>query len=355
MTKSIACAVGLFAVVAVAGVARAQTTQPVEWKVSEGGNGHWYQLAVSGPINWNEAKGRSETSGGHLATITSLMEDLFVASVANNISGWRFELGYGPWLGGFQDPSSSDYAEPTGGWKWVTGEQWSYAPWNQVGYEEPNNCYCNCGPENYLHYKNLNRNVPDRVWNDLNGTGTPPCPSPVSFVIEWDTDCNADGIVDYGQILRGELADDNHNSIPDVCETSVTGVLPPSVPSQGGVTITINGRNFPDNPTVLVGGTAATNVVRVSATRITATTPAGLPGMTSISVNGFTLPDAFYYRPECGSDLDQNGEVDTADISIILLDFGPCYQAPVAAPTKGPLPPALPDAPTPTSDAPQTR
>jgi hypothetical protein len=188
------------------------------------------------------------------------------------------------------------------------------------------------------------------LWND-----EPNCSDVRTFLVEWDTDCNADGIVDYGQILRGELADDNHNSIPDVCETSITGVLPPSVPSQGGVTITINGRNFPDNPTVLVGGTPATNVVRVSATRLTATTPAGLPGMTSISVNGFTLPDAFYYRPECGSDLDQNGEVDAADISIILLDFGPCYPASVAAPTTGPLPPALPDAPTPASDAPQTR
>jgi hypothetical protein len=349
MTKSIACAVGLFAVVAFAGVASAQTTQAVEWKVSEGGNGHWYQLSVSGPISWTEAKGRAETSGGHLASITSLMEDSFVASVASNSSGWRFELGYGPWLGGFQDPSSSDFAEPAGGWKWVTGELWSYAPWNQDGYGEPNNCYCNCGPENYLHYKNISRNIPDRVWNDLTGTGTSSCPSPVSFVIEWDSDCNADGIVDYGQILRGELADDNHNSIPDVCETSVTGVLPPSVPSQGGVTITINGRNFPADPTVLVGGSPATNVQRVSATRLTATTPAGLPGMTSISVNGFTLPDAFYYRPECGSDLDQDGEVTASDISIVLLDFGPCSQAPVAAPTTGPLPPALPGAPAPAS------
>ena len=168
-------------------------------------------------------------------------------------------------------------------------------------------------------------------------------------------DCNSDGIADYGQILTGQLDDDNANGIPDICETSVTGVIPPSVPAQGGATVTIKGVNFPESPTVLIGGAPATNVVRTSPTRITATSPALIPGMTSISVSGFTLPDALYIRPECGSDLDQNGEVDTADISIILLDFGPCYQAPVAAPTKGPLPPALPDAPTPTSDAPQTR
>ena len=58
-----------------------------------------------------------------------------------------------------------------------------------------------------------------------------------------------------------------------------------------------------------------------------------------MQVNDFTLPDALYIRPECGSDLDQNGTVDTGDISIILLDFGPCYEPPavLAAPAPTPL------------------
>jgi hypothetical protein len=51
-----------------------------------------------------------------------------------------------------------------------------------------------------------------------------------------------------------------------------------------------------------------------------------------VSVNSWTSPDAFYYRPECGSDLDQNGIVDAGDISIILLDFGQCYETPLVAP-----------------------
>jgi hypothetical protein len=76
---------------------------------------------------------------------------------------------------------------------------------------------------------------------------------------------------------------------------------------------------------VLVGGVPATNVVRVSETRLTATTPALLPGMASVSVSGFTLADGIYIRPECGSDLDQDGEVSASDIAIVLLDFGPCY------------------------------
>jgi hypothetical protein len=131
--------------------------------------------------------------------------------------------------------------------------------------------------------------------------------------------------VDYGQILRGELEDLNSNGVPDICETSISSVLPPSVPAQGGSTITIRGNGFPANPTVLIGGVPATNVVRESPTRITATSPAVLPGMASVSVNDFTLADGIYIRPECGSDLDQDGEVTASDIAIVLLDFGPCY------------------------------
>jgi hypothetical protein len=107
--------------------------------------------------------------------------------------------------------------------------------------------------------------------------------------------------------------------------STVTGVLPVSGPATGGTSVIINGTNFPQNPAVLIGGSAATNVVRVTANRITAVTPAGLPGMTSVAVGNWVQPNAFYYRPECGSDLDQDGEVTAADIAIVLLDFGPCY------------------------------
>jgi hypothetical protein len=138
-------------------------------------------------------------------------------------------------------------------------------------------------------------------------------------------DCNGDGLGDWNQIASGELQDDNQNNVPDVCESTVTGVIPVSGASSGSTSVIINGTNFPQNPAVLIGGSSATNVVRVSANRITAVTPAGLPGMTSVTVGNWVQPNAFYYRPECGSDLDQDGEVTAADIAIVLLDFGPCY------------------------------
>jgi hypothetical protein len=41
---------------------------------------------------------------------------------------------------------------------------------------------------------------------------------PISAIIEWSADCNNDNIVDYGQILLGQLADTNTNGTPDICE-----------------------------------------------------------------------------------------------------------------------------------------
>jgi len=173
-----------------------------------------------------------------------------------------------------------------------------------------------------------------------------------TVAITGNPDCNGDGIYDSLQIRDGDLADENLNGVPDVCELSVTGVLPPSVSTQGGAIVTIKGNNFPESPTVRIGGLTATDVTRLSATRISATSPALLPGMTSVQVNEFTLQDGIYIRPECGSDLDQNGAVDGGDMAILLLDWGPCYQTPPAAPA--PEVPPLLDAQA-LSDAPRQR
>ncbi|NBV63320.1 MAG: hypothetical protein EBR71_02385 [Planctomycetes bacterium] len=313
----------VLAALTVVSAASAQTTQAVEWKVSDGGNGHWYARTIQN-FSWPDARDASAACGGHLATVHSEAENAFIIAVdARKYS----------WLGGYQDRQSAAYAEPAGGWRWVTEEPWSYAwprgwPDNWEGYEDN------------LHYSINDSGV---VWNDNRASELYPA------IVEWDADCNGDGIIDYGQILRGEIADLNSNGVPDICEVSVSGITPPSVPSQGGSIVTIRGTNFQGTPFVKIGGVVATNVVRNSSISLTVTSPALLPGMVPVTVNGFTLPDAIYIRPECGSDLDQNGTVDAGDISIILLDFGPCYQTPLAAPATE-VPPlldaqALPDAP----------
>ena len=117
---------------------------------------------------------------------------------------------------------------------------------------------------------------------------------------------------------------------------TITGVLPISGPSSGNTNITITGTNFEAPATVTIGGASATNVVVISDTQITATTPAGFPGPAVVTVN-LGSSTAFYYRPSCGSDVDNNGVVDTGDISIVLLDFGSCSESAAVAPQQEPL------------------
>jgi hypothetical protein len=111
-------------------------------------------------------------------------------------------------LGGYQDLEAADYSEPSGGWRWVTGEPMAYTAWYSG---EPNN---NGGgaAEHFLAFREFNC---DGTWNDI----TNDYPSSDAYVVEWSADCNNDGIVDYGQILTGQLADQNANGVPDSCET----------------------------------------------------------------------------------------------------------------------------------------
>jgi hypothetical protein len=65
---------------------------------------------------------------------------------------------------------------------------------------------------------------------------------------------------------------------------TVTSVSPNNGPVAGGTAVTITGTNFAAGATVTFGSTAATNVVVVSATQITATTPAGSVGAVTVTV-----------------------------------------------------------------------
>jgi hypothetical protein len=315
----------VLAALTVVSAASAQSTQAVEWKVSEGGNGHWYCVVRSDHfMTWSQSQSACLLSGGSLVSIgTQAESEWLYLSLVNRPDVWSFNGPYvvGPWIGA---------RGASGNWRWDDGTAWSFSSWHPgEGPPSPD------PREQFAHYFAgvSGAILPSNSWGDYFDVAVTP-----TFLCEWSADCNNDGIVDYGQILHGELEDLNSNGVPDICETSISSVLPPSVPAQGGSTITIRGNGFPANPTVLIGGVPATNVVRESPSRITATSPAVLPGMASVQVNDFTLADGIYIRPECGSDLDQNGTVDAGDISIILLDFGPCYEPPAALAAPAPTP-----------------
>ena len=88
------------------------------------------------------------------------------------------------------------------------------------------------------------------------------------------------------------------NAFTYIAPPTVTSVSPSTGPIAGGTAVTITGTNFATGATVTIGGTAATNVVVVSGTQITATTPAGSAGAATVTVtvngqsgsltNGFT-------------------------------------------------------------------
>ncbi len=65
---------------------------------------------------------------------------------------------------------------------------------------------------------------------------------------------------------------------------SVSSISPNSGPTAGGTAVTITGTNFAAGATVTFAGKAATNVVVVSGTKITATTPAGSAGAATVTV-----------------------------------------------------------------------
>jgi hypothetical protein len=151
--------------------------RPVQWKRSEGGNGHWYRpVLVPEGINWVEAQLRAAARGcaWHLVSITSEAEDQFVFGlIANKEEFFVVESPTinGPWLGGFQKNATD---EPSGEWRWMTNESFEYTNWDSG---EPNNDAAGCpqelcpgvlgGSEDFLHYKRIvtgNGDLP--IWND---------------------------------------------------------------------------------------------------------------------------------------------------------------------------------------------
>jgi hypothetical protein len=264
---------------------------PVQWRVDDGGNGHWYAVVIptGDQINWEASRAAAIESGGHLATSTSAPENEFILQVAKNLDAWWVVTEFpqyciGPWLGGYQPPNA---VEPGNDWNWVTGEGWAWTNW---WLNEPND---GCGGEDHLHFLTQGSTIPSGWWND--GGGSPSCGlAPRSYVIEWSADCNADGIVDYGQILRGELADINSNGVPDCCD-------------QG---IACNG---------CIGDLDDTG--EVDAADI-----------------GILL--LRFGRPGVG-DLDGDGIVTAGDISVLLLNYGPCSGFTAGLPTVEEVPPLL--------------
>ena len=150
----------------------------VEWKISEGGNGHFYEVVyVPERISWTDAKTDAELKGGYLATTTSAEENSFVFSLVTTPACWTSGTpgtSLGPWLGGFQPTGSP---EPDGNWQWVTGEPFTYTYWAPF---EPSNGW---GLEHFLSFYNGTANSMASTWNDLQNYDAPY--APVAYIVEY--------------------------------------------------------------------------------------------------------------------------------------------------------------------------
>ena len=84
-------------------------------------------------------------------------------------------------------------------------------------------------------------------------------------------------------------------------QQQITSIVPNTGPYVGGTPITITGQYLAGTTAVTIGGVPCTNVVSVSATQVTAVTPAGSVGAMDVVVNGpkgtITVPDGFTYQP----------------------------------------------------------
>ncbi|MFM8818711.1 MAG: lectin-like protein, partial [Phycisphaerales bacterium] len=191
------------AVVTLSAASAAQAHQAVQWKVSDGGNGHWYALRARAGRTWTQVEAACRAEGAYLATMTSPAERNFMVPVmAGNSCA----------IGGFQSVSSpSD--EPGIGWRWVTDEAMTWTNWASW---EPSNVDTYGAP-----FENVMGCFADGVWVDL----ADHLIWTQHYLVEWSADCNGDGIVDYRQCRDGSLPDYDGNNVPDCCESGTPCVV----------------------------------------------------------------------------------------------------------------------------------
>jgi hypothetical protein len=275
-------ALGVLAVTQIALVsgASAQSTA-VQWRVEDGGNGHWYQGVVADGCTWTSARTAALAMGGDLVSLgTQAESDWVYAQIASQPTLWNNRIG--PRIGLVQDPTG---AEPVGGWGWSDGTPLKYTNWNIDGfYGQPNPVDGNqCIDSDFGGYYGW-PNIPMDSWGSYQDSHVSACHWEAfrSYIVEWSADCNADNVVDYGQCIDRSLLDTDSNNTPDCCEQGI----PCSICSACDI-----------NPTGIIDG---------------ADLGALLAFWGPVSP---ALPRA---------DINRDGFVNGADLSLLLANWGPC-------------------------------
>jgi len=166
----------------------------VQWRVEDGGNGHWYQVLDLGK-NFSSIDGCVAAIG-----LRGAKPCVFESSAEWN--WWRINAIGQPFDG---HAHQGLFRAPFQPWKTYDGQVPPFTAWTPG---LPNN-----PPSDYV----IATAVPaSNAWEDYVAGDT----AFRWWTFEWSADCNSDGIVDYGQIRAGELEDTNANNIPDCCEAT---------------------------------------------------------------------------------------------------------------------------------------
>ena len=79
------------AVVTLLVASMSQAQQAVRWKVSDGGNGHWYQaVSVDHPVSWDAARDACVALGGHLAMIATEADGAMLRNAVQSADWGQF-------------------------------------------------------------------------------------------------------------------------------------------------------------------------------------------------------------------------------------------------------------------------
>jgi hypothetical protein len=149
-------------------------------------DGHYYYLS-NYTANWNDAKTISENSSGHLVTISTEEENMFVSNLENAVL----------WIG------LTDEVEENN-WVWVTDEPFQYTNWKT---NEPND---GSGNEDYV-MTNYNFTIEGLgFWNDYNGDDQN------KFVLEIEKGCTDINATNYNA---------NANIDDGTCEFITNGLV----------------------------------------------------------------------------------------------------------------------------------
>lgn len=135
-------------------------------------DGHRYQ-AFHEALSWTDARAACQEMGGHLATITSAVEQKAIENYLAGIDTPKEAY----WLG------ATDEAEE-GTWTWVTGEVWSFQNWAP---QEPNNDFS--GTEDYLgiYTPRTSYSGNQYRWNDFTDNARSTGLDQMGYLCEWDS------------------------------------------------------------------------------------------------------------------------------------------------------------------------